>query len=251
MQQIFFVIAVSLLLSACASTGSSKLGKDKSVKASEINTELGAAYLGQGEYARANEKLEKALNQDPKNAEAHNIYALLKMRLKQFDKAESSFKKALKLEPKNSSILNNYGTFLCNQGDFKKALKMFSFALQDPLYPTPEFAYTNTGICMMKEKQYDKAESYFRTALKRNSKYPVALYQMAILNEKRKQYPLAWSYLQRYYKLGAAKNPENLWTAVRLSRYLGNRSNEAKYSSQLKNRFPDSAQTARMMKRYR
>ncbi len=51
--------------------------------------------------------------------------------------------------------------------------------------------------------------------------------------------------------MGAAQNADNLWTAVRLSRYLGNRSNEAKYSSLLKNRFPDSGQTSLMMQRYK
>lgn len=251
MNQWLTIIALSFLLTACATTGEAPLTRGKAIKASDINTELGAAYLGQGDYVRANAKLEKALKQNSQNAEAHNMYALLKMQLKQYDQANDSFSKALSLEPNNPSILNNYGAYLCDQGQIKDALGKFAKALKDPLYTTPEFAYTNTGICMVKQGNSSKAEAYFRTALKRNPKYTVALYQMALLNEKKQQYALAWDYMERFYKLGAPKNADNLWTSVRLSRILSKRNNEAKYSSLLKNRYPDSEQTVLMMRRYK
>ena len=249
MNRLTVVLLFSVLLNACA-TSSTYLSKSQSIKASDANTQLGAAYLGQGDYKRANTKLEKAIQQNPSNAEAHNTYALLQMRLKQYDKAQKSFSKALSLEPKNSSILNNYGTFLCETGEFKKAQEKFALALQDPLYTTPEYAYTNAGICMLKQNRVNKAEAYFRTALKRSPKYTAAIYQMALVNERKKQYALAWNYMERLYKLNATKTPDNLWTAIRLSRVLRKRNSEAKYSSLLKNRYPDSAQTALMMRKF-
>jgi len=248
MKKITLISLFLLVLSGCATTGSTTT---RSVKASDANTQLGAAYLNQGNYVRANTKLTKAIEQDPNNAKAHSIFAILKMRLKQDDEARKAFDKALSLTPDDPTILNNYGTFLCAQGKAEEALTKFSAALKDPLYTTPEFAYSNTGICMMSLDNYDKAESYFRLALKQKKDYPAALYQMSLVNEKKNEFATAWSYLERYYKTNAPKNPSNLWTAVRLSRVLGKRTSEAKYGSLLKNRYPDAAETAQMMQRYK
>lgn len=248
MKKLLLVVGVAAVLSACAT--SSGISDANAVKASSINTELGSAYLSQGDFARANEKLLKALEQNPENADAHSVFALLQMRLGQFDKANTAFKRALRIAPEDSAILNNYGIYLCNQGEPAEALKNFAKALSDPLYPTPEFAYTNAGVCMIQTNDLNKAEAYFKTALNRNPQYAPAVYQMAVVSEKKTQNNIAWNYLMRFYNMGGSQNADNLWLAVRISRALGDRNNEARYSSLLKNKFPDAKQTDRMMRKF-
>lgn len=230
------------LLSACASTG---LPKNDAKRAADINAQLGNGYLAQGNYELAKSKFEKALKQDPGQASAHAGYGLMWSRLGENDKAEKHFKKALSIDPRNSQILNNYGTYLCSRGQFEKAEKQFMAALNDPLYRTPEYAYTNAGRCSILNSDYDKAEAYFGKALQMNPHFPDALLQMAIVNENRRNYRTAFAYIQKY-EVAGTHTPESLWLAMNIASKLGDRNSVASYRLLLKNKFPDSKQAARL-----
>ncbi len=212
-------------------------------KAAEINTQLGSGYLAQGDLDLAKLKFEKALKQNPQLSAAHSGYALLMSRLGETGKAQKHFKKALQLDPNDSGMLNNYGIFLCGQNKFKEAEKQFMAALRDPLYKTPEYAYTNAGRCSLKNKDMAQAEAYFGKALQGNSRFPDALYEMADLQYTQRKYSQANGYLQKFERYGA-HTPASLWLAVRVARALGQRDAEASYSMLLKNKFPDSEEAA-------
>ncbi len=233
------------LLSACASTGPSK---NDTKRAADINAQLGNGYLAQGNYELAKNKFEKALKQDPDLASAHAGYGLMWSRLGEDAKADKHFKKALKMDPRNSEILNNYGTYLCSKGQFEKAEKQFMAALNDPLYQTPEYAYTNAGRCSILNSNYDKAESYFGKALQMNPHFPDAMLQMAVVNEHRRNYRTAFAYVQKF-EVAGTHTPESLWLAMNIASKLGDRNAVASYRLLLKNKFPDSKQAARLKAR--
>jgi type IV pilus assembly protein PilF len=212
-------------------------------KAAAINAQLGSGYLAQGDLDLAKLKFEKALKQNPKLPAAHSGYALLMSRLGQIGKAQKHFKKALQLDSDDSGTLNNYGIFLCGQNKFKDAEKQFMAALRDPLYKTPEFAYTNAGRCSLRNKDEAQAEAYFGKALQANPKFPDALFEMANLQYTQRKYAQASTNLQRFERNGN-HTPASLWLAVRVARALGQRNEEASYSLLLKNKFPDSEEAA-------
>jgi type IV pilus assembly protein PilF len=168
------------------------------------------------------------------------------MRLGEIRKAEKHFKRALWLDPYSSETLNNYGIFLCEQDRIKEAEEQFMEALKDPLYKTPEYAYTNAGRCSLKIPDYDRAEGYFGKALKINPRFLDALYEMAHLHFIKKNYRLASAYMQKYDQYGssAAHTPASLWLAIRLARLTGDKNAEASYALSLKNRFPDSEEAS-------
>lgn len=212
-------------------------------KAAAINAQLGSGYLAQGELDLAKLKLEKALKQAPNLPAAHSGYALLMGRLGQMGKAQKHFKKALQLDPDDSGTLNNYGIFLCGQNKFKEAEKQFLAALRDPLYKTPEYAFTNAGRCSLKNKDEVQAEAYFGKALQANPKFPDALFEMANLQYTKRKFAQASGNLQKFERHGS-HTPASLWLAVRVARALGQRNEEASYSLLLKNKFPDSEEAA-------
>lgn len=228
-----------LLLSACATTIAP--ANVNTARAADLNAQLGNGYLAQGNYELAKTKFEKALKFNPHLAAAHAGYGLLWARLGEPDKAEKHFKLALKREPHNSEVLNNYGTFLCSQKQFEKAEKQFMAALNDPLYKTPEFAYTNAGRCSLLNSDYDKAEAYFGKALQANPHFSDALLQMSIISKHRGNYRLAYAYMQKY-EVDGTHTPESLWLAIQLASRLGNKDAAASYRLLLKNKFPDSKQ---------
>lgn len=230
------VILSVLWLSACAMEDANV--KDP-VKVSEINTELGIAYMNQGDYNTAMEKLEKAVRMDPSNHLAYSSIALLHARLGQDKDAEKNFKKALQINPKDSDIHNNYGAFLCKQKRFEDAEKEFRIAIENPLYRTPEFAYLNAGLC---SQTPEAREKNFRTALRLNPKFAAGLYQMAKFSFEKERYLSARAYLSRYHEV-VKPNAASLWLSIQTERKLGDMITARGQAQQLKTQFPDAEET--------
>ena len=64
-----------LLLTSCVTVNDQKGSQLE--KASKINVQLGIGYYHRGNHELANEKLVKAMRQDPKSSQAHHAYAVL------------------------------------------------------------------------------------------------------------------------------------------------------------------------------
>jgi type IV pilus assembly protein PilF len=190
-----FLIGLALsLLSGC----SSQHKKADKKSAASYNAQLGARYLQAGRITLAREKLKKALKQDNNSSEVHHYYALLQQKIGKQDSARQHFEKAVKINANNPNLLNNYGSHLCQRGHYQKAIQQFDLAAKDPFYKTPEFAYTNAGICLRKTQDDTGAEQYFRKALDKNINFGSALFQMAKLNYHRKNFAKAQAFLLRY-----------------------------------------------------
>ncbi len=208
-------------------------------KASAINVQLGMGYMQQNNLVVANEKLLKALRQNPKSASAHNAYAILQDRLQVKDKAAYHYKKATSLDPNDSQAANNYGAFLCRNNQEAKSEKYFLQALKNPLYKTPEFAYTNAALCLLKIKQRDKAIVYLGKALAANGNFPIALAAMAKITFDDQNFKQAKIYLDRYH-LVARPTARSLWLTIRTELALGSYYDVDELAVQLQKDFPDS-----------
>ncbi len=230
---LFFVF-----LSGCSSTGV------KESKASDYNADLGIRYLQKGRLQLASEKLEKSLSQNPNSARSNHYYALLQQKLGNDQKAERFFSRAVNLKPKDPEIRNNYGSFLCETNRPQAAVKQFLAAVADPLYRTPEFAYTNAGICLRKTGNDTQAEQYFRTALKKKSSFPSALLEMAKLYNDRKVYPRAQAFMLRYENVGQS-TPEALETCYSINQKMGDYAKSGQCKSALLRLFPASPEAER------
>ena len=212
---------------------------DGDKQAADYNADLGIRYLQKGRLKLANEKLLKSLEQNPRSAKSNHYFALLQQRLKQNNKASLYFAKAVQYAPKDSEIRNNYGQFLCDNGRPNEAVNQFLVAINDPLYSTPEFAYTNAGICLRKVNNNAKAEQYFRTALKKKPSFPSALLQMAILNKDKRNYPKAQAFMMRYEGVGRS-SPEALQACIDINSKVGLTSKAASCRTALLRLFPSS-----------
>lgn len=228
-----------LSLSACSTTGV------KSTEASNYNADLGIQYLQKGRLNLANEKLLKALVQNPNSAQSNHYYAILQQRLGDNKKAERYFLKAVNLKPKDPEIRNNYGSFLCETNRPQAAVKQFMTAINDPLYRTPEFAYTNAGICLRKTKNDTQAEKYFRQALRKKASFPSALLQMAKLYSDRRNYPRAQAFMLRYENVGRS-TPEALYLCSTLNQKLGDHAKASNCKSALLRLFPSSKEAQQL-----
>jgi len=232
-----------LLISAVFLTACSSVGV-KSDKASNVNADLGIRYLQAGRLQLANEKLQKALQQSPNSPIANHYFAILQQRLGNNIKAEKHFQKAVNLKPKDPEIRNNYGSFLCDNGQAQAAIQQFSSAINDPLYRTPEFAYTNAGICLRKTGDDTKAEEYFRNALRKKNAFPSALLEMASLYSDRQEYPRAQAFMSRYESVGKS-TPKALELCSIINLKMNDIAKSESCKSALLRIFPESAEAQR------
>ena len=226
----------AVLLQACVAVDPAQ---SKNEKASAVNVQLGIGYLQQNKLELADEKLAKAVRQNPESPSAHNAYAILQERLKQTEVAEYHYKKATELDPKDSQAANNYGTFLCRNGRELESERYFLKALDNPLYNTPEFAYTNAAVCLLKVQQVKPAKEYLRKALTQKSDFAPALLAMGGLYFNEMDYENSQIYLDRYH-LVARPTPRSLWLSIRTALSIDPNSDVSELVQRLGSDFPDS-----------
>ena len=142
--------------------------------------------------------------------------------------------------------MNNYARFLCQIGRNSEAEPIFIEAAANPLYPTPDLAITNAGICAYQDERKEDAEKYFRRALEINPKSAIALLQMAQLGFDKKNYLSTRAHLQRYLEV-SRHSPSSLWLGIKVENELGDKNALSSYALSLKNNFPDSEEAELLM----
>lgn len=239
---LWFVLAfAAAVVAGCAAGGNER-------EASRINTQLGINYMQQDNLNQASDSLEKALEQDRRNPEAHAAMAVLSERLEKYDDADRHFRRALRLDDEQPSVRNNYGRFLCNQERYEEAQEQFQHAIDDPLYQRRHVALSNAGLCALRTGHKDEAEKYLRRALERQPDFAPALRRLAELRFESGDYLSARGYYQRFVERGE-QTAGTLLLGVRIEEALDNLDEAASYSLRLRSQFPDSeeAQSVRRM----
>ncbi|MDQ7048149.1 MAG: type IV pilus biogenesis/stability protein PilW [Enterobacterales bacterium] len=215
-------------------------------KAAQTRLSAGLQYLKMGNLKNAKRHLDKALELGESSGNVHFGIAYYYEQVKEYSKAEKSYKKALRMDPKNPDFLNGYASFLCYKGQYKKAEKYFNKAVDQPIYAEIASAYVNAGVCAKRAGHNDKAAAYFRKALNRNAKLPVALIEMAQSEFSKNRYRRAFSYIRRYEAV-ARPTAKSLWLGLRVSHFLKDMDALASYALKLEQLFPDSDETAEFL----
>jgi type IV pilus assembly protein PilF len=247
--RVVMLLLASLLFGGCASGGSGSTATEdigvtdanatNDEQAAVVLTQLGVGYLRQGNYEAAMNRLKRALGRDSDYAPAHSAIAVLYEQLGKEEDAGDHYRRAARLAPKDPGILNNYGRYLCQQKKYRDAERSFAKALDDPLYPERELLYANAGECALKQKQYDKAETWLRKALEINGRISSALVGMAMLMAEKQNYMSARAYLERYAS-AAPHTPATLGLGMRVEQALGDEQAVANYRMKLLNDFPNA-----------
>jgi type IV pilus assembly protein PilF len=239
-----FASAVVLLTACTSSGGGAKLSGDsesEAEKASTLNKQLGTVYLRQGNLALAKEKLERAERYNPRDAELHSVLALLYERLGIPEEVDKHYRTAVRLAPKDPQVSNNYAVYLCQNGRTEEGVKRFLESARNPLYRTPETAYTNAGVCLRRAQEYEEATKNFRRALSIRPGNAEAAFQLADLSMEQGDVAQAREQVDKYLASYEA-TPDLLMMGVRLTRALGDRVAEEKYTRRLRVEFPQSQQ---------
>lgn len=239
--RLLILLGALLALAACTTPERSGPFGKSDQEAAQINAQLGASYMQAGNLQQANEKLQRALEQDSSNSDVHAMYALLQMRLDKPDEAEHHFERALALDPDNLRVKNNYATLLCERGDYDTAIDLFLEVAEDRLYERPAAAYANAGTCARDAGRDDDARTYLRRALDTDSSFRRPLLELAEISYDNRRADQAADYLDRYHD-AVRPSARSLWLGVRIERMRGDRDAAERYGRSLVPNFPDSDQ---------
>jgi type IV pilus assembly protein PilF len=234
--------ACALTVSGCGGNAGAKPHQSKPQDAAVYNTQLGIAYLNQGELALAKDKLDRAVLQDPSFPEAHSARAMLYERLGDNDKADDEFRTALRLAPNDPNVVNNYAVYLCQRGRTNDGVKRFEQAAKNALYRTPEAAYTNAGVCLRAAKRDEEARVQFIKALQVKPNFSDAVLQLSDLEFQHNNLAQARQLIDAYLGNFPA-TPDLLFLGVRVARAQKDAVAAQRYSRKLQLDFPGSDQT--------
>jgi type IV pilus assembly protein PilF len=231
------------MLQGCSTTSNNP----NALKSAKVHTELAGLYFQRAQLGVALEELKQALEADSNYAPAYGVRGLVNMALHEDKDAEADFQKSLRLDDTDSDTHNNYGWFLCQRGREKESIPQFMAALKNPLYNTPGVAYLNAGLCSRKAGNNKEAEEFLQKALLVQPGMPQALYALAEISFGNSDYFSAKKYFAELSQKSESLTAEQLLLGVRIYRKAGDRGLEASYSTQLRNRFPDSREYQLML----
>ncbi len=235
------LLAVSLL--GCAGDA------EKKKELADIYLQLGVRYLNLNKLESAKENLEKVIDQEPENVQAHNALGYLYERIARYPEAKRHYQKALDLAPDDISIQNNFGRYLCERREFDEGARLLNQAVANLLNNRAWIAMTNLGLCQLGMGDQRKAKNHFKDALQLNPNYAPALKELQKFSYHSGEYWAAKGYLQRYLQQ-ASHTPDTLWIAVQTEQALGNQNLADEYRRELLDKFPRSPEAKQIQAQY-
>lgn len=152
------------------------------IKMAEVHYKLGVSHLTGGRLADAFIEFQKAIKLNPRDKESLNALGLISTEFEKYDEALSYYRQAIAIEPNYSEAMNNMGVTYVRMERWDEAIEYFRMALKNPLYPTPERAYTNMGYAFYKKGDYVNAMNAIKNAIVRYPDFPWALYVSGLIH---------------------------------------------------------------------
>jgi tetratricopeptide (TPR) repeat protein len=129
---------------------------------SEIYLKYSEADPSKGDYVKALEFSQRAVNADPKNYDVYVSLAYAYKGLGQIDQAISTLEKAIHENDKDPSMYSSLGSLYVDKPNFTEAIKNFEKAIG--LNQNDPENYAWLGSIYMKVKDWNKSEQYAKTA---------------------------------------------------------------------------------------
>ena len=209
-----------------------------------VRLELAGAYFGRGQMTTALDQVKQAIAADPAMSEAFNLRGLIYANLGDDRLAEESFRRALQLNPRDADAMQNFGYYLCQKKRYPEATALFDQALAVPRYADAPRTWLTKGVCQAFAGQLAESEASLLRAYELDPASPSAAVNLSEVLYRRGDFERARFYVRRVNGVPAVVNAQTLWLAVRIENRLGNRNGVQDLGEQLRKRFPDARETS-------
>lgn len=233
-------VVLMVLTAGCMVVEETRL-KDTDVAVSR-RVAVGFEYLRLGRPNDARRHISKALEHDPRSAEAHNAMALLYQYEGDLKRAEEHFRRSLRYDKQYSLARNNYGALLMRQERYRDALAQFDQAASDPSYDNRAIAFENKGRALVALNRTDEALEAFNISLRIDSRNPEPLIEMAWVHFGLGQFEAAERAYTAYRNSAEEPSARGLWLGIRLAARKNDREQIKKLEADLEKNYPTSAE---------
>lgn len=127
-------------------------------------TYLSKSYIGQGEYAKAEELLKKSIKLYPYDFYGHYNLSWVYYRTNRYDEALKEAETALKSLPSSYNTYLNMGLIYYAMGNLDKAIEHYKKSLE--FYPDYAEAHFNLGVIYEESGQSDLAATHYNQVIK-------------------------------------------------------------------------------------
>jgi type IV pilus assembly protein PilF len=205
--------------------------------------ELASLYLSRGQAEEALGDVNSAIAAKPDLPEAYGLRGLIYGALGQMAQADESFQRALQLAPRDADTLHNYGWFLCQQKRYEQAEVQFNAAIAQPQYREVVRTMLAQGVCHARAGKWPEAERTLSRSYELDPSNPATAYNLSDVLLRRGDLERARFYVARINAVREQSSAQSLWLAARIEHGLGNQTARQDLGRQLRERFPQSAET--------
>jgi type IV pilus assembly protein PilF len=213
-------------------------------KRGRTRLELAAAYYGRGQTATALDQIKLSIQADPTSSEAYNLRGLIYASMGDPVLADESFRRALQLNPRDADAMQNFGWFLCQQKQHAEGDAWFERALASPNYRDTARTLLTQGVCQAQAGQLTLAEAKLNRSYELDPSNPATIINLSEVLYRRGEYERARFFIRRLNNQVDMSNAQTLWLASRIEKRLGNLQGAEDFGTQLSNRFPQSRESA-------
>lgn len=208
-----------------------------------VRMELAAGYFGRGQYETALDEIKQALVSKPDLGAAYSLRGLVYASMGEDRLADSSFARALEINPRDADALHNRGWFLCQRNRFDEADAQFEQALALPQYRDIERTLLAQGVCLARAGRLEAAERHLQRAYELDPTNPTTALNLSEVLYRRGEFERARFYIRRVNGREDLVNAQTLWLALRIEHRLGNVGGVEDFARRLRNRFPQAPET--------
>ena len=249
-----FTAVLPVLLAACAGPGASptlapaqelRTASDQTDadRRAAVRMELAGLHFGRGQYETALDEIKLALQAKPELGAAFSLRGLVYASMGEDVLAEDSFNRALQINPRDADAMHNRAWFLCQKGKFTEADRWFEQALALPQYRDVQRTLMAQGVCFARAGKLDEAERKLSRAYELEANNPTTALNLSEVLYRRGEFERARFYIRRVNQREELSNAQTLWLALRIENRIGNRGSVEEIGRQLRNRFPQAAET--------
>jgi type IV pilus assembly protein PilF len=192
-----FLITMGTCIAVLSAPGCATHAK-RDTDQSQVRYQLAVGYFQNHRDEAAIEELQKAIEADPENAEAHNMRGLIALKQaydygaqadtvsclkgeesKKLRAAEASFRKAVELRTNFPEAWNSLSAVALLLREWDAAIIAAENALKDPTYDSPVFARANLGWAYFHKRDLQNAWKELYESVSRASAFCVGRYRLA------------------------------------------------------------------------